>query len=217
MHTGERLCVRYPVIVEGKYDKLRLSSVIDANIITTDGFGIFKNSEKAALLRALAKKTPLIILTDPDGAGGVIRSHICGLIPPDRTIKLYVPRIKGTEKRKKEPSAEGVLGVEGIDRGELAKLFLPFSAGGGDGTPPGAEITPADLCRDGFTGSAGSAERRDLAGGSIGLPPGMNAKAFRAALSYILTRDEYLELAKSFGSTAARIPDGCADPTTENN
>ena len=124
----DRLKIPYPVIVEGKYDRAKLSSVIDARIITTDGFGIFKNKEKTALLRALAKKTPLIVLTDPDGAGGVIRSHICSVLPADSVIRLYVPRVKGVEKRKKEPSAEGVLGVEGMDTEHLRRIFsLPGS------------------------------------------------------------------------------------------
>ena len=108
--NDEKLVIPYPVRVEGKYARQKLASVIDAQIITTDGFGVFKNREKAALIRALAKKTPVIVLTDPDGAGKVIRSHIAGLIPPERMIRLYIPRIEGKEKRKTLPSAEGVLG-----------------------------------------------------------------------------------------------------------
>ncbi|MCQ2427052.1 MAG: DUF4093 domain-containing protein [Clostridia bacterium] len=203
---SERLRIPYPVIVEGKYDKLKLVSVIDADIITTGGFGIFRNNEKAALIRALASKTPVIILTDPDGAGGMIRSKICGLIPPDRAIRLYVPRIKGTEKRKKAPSAEGVLGVEGISREELYALFLPYAAD--DAAPEKAlrrtVITAADLFRDGFSGGEDSSARRDAAGASLGLPPGMNAKAFGAALSFILTEKEYKELAGKYGKSSAK-------------
>ena len=195
---SERIRIPYPVIVEGRYDRLRLSSVIDAEIITTDGFGIFKNAEKKALLAALAAKTPLIVLTDPDGAGGVIRSHLCGTLPPDRIIKLYAPRIEGTEKRKNAPSAEGVLGVEGMDRTLLRDLFLPFS-----GTAVARDrggITAAMLAADGFTGSSGAAERRDAAGGSLGLPPGMNAKAFLSALNIMISAEEYRSLAGRFGA-----------------
>ena len=196
-----KLKIPYPVIVEGRFDALRLESVIDAKIITTDGFGIFKNAEKKALLTALAAKTPLIILTDPDGAGGLIRSHLCGMLPPGRVIKLYAPRIEGTEKRKKSPSAEGVLGVEGIDGSRLSELFLPYSVppDGDPALPRSAGITPADLASDGFTGCPGAAERRDAAGGSLGLPPGMNAKAFLSALNLMLSPFEYRDLAARFG------------------
>ena len=119
----ERLKIPYPVIVEGKYDKLRLESVIEAHIIPTDGFGIFKKEEKASMFRALAKKTPLILLTDSDGAGKLIRSHLTSVLPKERLIQLYVPRISGKEKRKNEPSAEGILGVEGMERELLFELF----------------------------------------------------------------------------------------------
>jgi ribonuclease M5 len=191
----ERLSIPYPVIVEGKYDRAKLSSVIDARIITTDGFGIFKNEEKRALIRALARKTPLIVLTDPDGAGGVIRSHICSIVPPEALIRLYVPRVRGVEKRKSAPSAEGVLGVEGIDPKRLYEIFLPYSA---NGAPPSKEnpLSPAMLCRDGFTGAQGSAERRDKACRLLELPEGMNAKAFLSALRFMLTYEEYLALAE---------------------
>ena len=113
-----------PVIVEGKYDKIRLSNIIDAQIIVTDGFGIFKNHEKAALLRALARKTPLIVLTDPDGAGRLIRSHISGILPKDKIICLHIPKIEGKEKRKSEPSKEGTLGVEGMEAQLIHDLLL---------------------------------------------------------------------------------------------
>ena len=125
----EKLQISYPVIVEGKYDRLRLLSVIDANIYTTEGFGIFKKKEKLALFRALAAATPVIVLTDPDGAGTQIRSFLTGVIPKERLIPLYVPQIKGKEPRKKEPSAAGFLGVEGQERERLYRLFLPFANG----------------------------------------------------------------------------------------
>ncbi len=208
----EKIRIPYPVIVEGRYDSLRVDSVVDAPaIVTTDGFGIFRDTEKQALIRALAKKTPVVILTDPDGAGGVIRSKICGMIPPDRQIRLYVPRVEGMEKRKKAPSAEGVLGVEGTDRQTLRDLFskLAESCGsdasgprdGQDGERAGdggagdvryaRKITAADLMADGLTGLPGSAEARDRLGTRLGLPPGMSAGAFRRALGILLTYEEY--------------------------
>ena len=128
--SNERLRVPYPVIVEGRYDKLRLESVIEAQILVTDGFGLFNHDEKSKLFRALARKTPLIVLTDSDGAGKLIRSRITSSVPADRLIHLYVPRIAGVEKRKKAPSAEGVLGVEGMERELLWNLFAPYADAG---------------------------------------------------------------------------------------
>ena len=188
----EKLDIPYPVIVEGRYDVLRLQTVLNAHIIPTDGFGIFRSGEKKTLLRALAAKTPLIVLTDPDGAGGVIRSGICGMLPPERVIRLYVPRTPGKEKRKASPSAEGVLGVEGISPDILRELFAPYAGRAAESLKSGG-ITPADLYRDGLTGRPGSASARDEFGKSLGLPPGMNAKAFLSAIGFLLTRDEYTE------------------------
>ena len=187
----DRLKIAYPVIVEGKYDRLRLASVIDAKILTTDGFGIFKNNEKKALLRALAQKTPVIVLTDPDGAGGVIRSHLCGILPPERTIRLYVPRVAGKEARKAEPSAEGVLGVEGMEADLLRRLFLPYAEENLSAPRSECSLTTADLYRDGLTGAPDSQIRRDAVGKKFGLPPGMSAKAFLAALKFVATDEEY--------------------------
>ena len=96
---AERLKIPFPVIVEGAYDKLRLQNVAEAQILTTDGFGVFNKSEKTRLFRALASRTKIIVLTDSDGAGKLIRSHLSSILPPDRLIHLYVPRIAGKEKR----------------------------------------------------------------------------------------------------------------------
>ena len=125
--TEKMLDIPYPVIVEGKYDRLRLLSVCNAQIITTDGFGIFKKNEKLALIRRLSEKTPVILLTDSDGAGKIIRSHLTSAIPKERLIQLYIPKIEGKEKRKATPSAEGTLGVEGMER-ELLFSLLSQSA-----------------------------------------------------------------------------------------
>ena len=125
MDNQRRLKIPYPIIVEGKYDRLRVLSVCDATILTTDGFGIFKRNEKLSLFRSLGEKSPVIILTDSDGAGKLIRSHLCSAIPKERLIQLYIPQIKGTEKRKKAPSAEGTLGVEGMEAELLIDMQGP--------------------------------------------------------------------------------------------
>ena len=104
-----------PVIVEGKYDVIKLSNILDALIIKTDGFGIFKDKEKQQLLLRLAGEKGIIVLTDSDGAGFVIRNFISSIIPPDKITHVYIPDISGKEKRKTAPSAEGKLGVEGVE------------------------------------------------------------------------------------------------------
>ncbi len=179
----EKLQISYPVIVEGKYDRLRLLSVIDANIYTTEGFGIFKKKEKLALFRALAAATPVIVLTDPDGAGTQIRSFLTGVIPKERLIPLYVPQIKGKEPRKKEPSAAGFLGVEGQERERLYRLFLPFA--NGERPAPAQPITKADLYEDGLTGAANSAARRAALARQFDLPEDMTPNALLSALNII--------------------------------
>lgn len=195
-----RLNIPYPVIVEGKYDKLTLCRVLDADIITTDGFGIFRNSEKQAFLRALAAKTKVIVLTDPDGAGGVIRSKICGMLPKERVIRLYVPAVPGKEKRKPEPSKAGLLGVEGTDIQLLYDLFLPYSS---DPSPKEAfTLSMADLYRDGLAGRSDSSSMRDILGKKFGLPPGMSAKALLTALRFIATDKEYGDAVSSLIHTS---------------
>ncbi len=190
--TGERLRIPYPVIVEGRYDKLRLESVIEAQILTTDGFGMFKKEEKRMLMAALAKKTPLIVLTDSDGAGKLIRASISSWIPKDRLIHLYIPKIEGKERRKKVPSAEGTLGVEGMERELLRKLFSPYVHSEMMARLTENPLSKTDLYEDGLTGGEGSAERRDAFAARVGLPSGMTPNALLAALRVLLTYEEYL-------------------------
>lgn len=192
---SERLKIPYPVIVEGRYDKLRLESVIEAHIIPTDGFGIFKKAEVASMFRALAQKTPLILLTDSDGAGKLIRSHLTSVLPKERLIQLYVPRISGKEKRKSEPSAEGILGVEGMERELLFELFQPYA----NADAVASRMAENPLCKtdfyeDGLTGGEGSRERRDALCVRLGLPTGMTPNALLAALRVLCTYEEYCTL-----------------------
>lgn len=186
----EKLVLKYPVIVEGKYDKIKLSSIMDGTIITTDGFGLFKNSERLSLLRRLAEKTPVIVLTDSDGGGKVIRSHITSAIPKDRLIQLYVPQIKGREKRKNADSAEGFLGVEGVDARIIYDLLLPFSAEG-ENKISRAEISKTDFFCDGLSGGENSSQKRDALAKSLGLPCGMTANSLLEAVRILCTYEEY--------------------------
>ena len=191
----ERLKIPYPVIVEGPYDKLRLQNVIEAQILTTDGFGVFNKTEKAGLFRKLAERTPILVLTDSDGAGKLIRSHLSSTIPPERLIHLYVPRIKGKEKRKAQPSAEGVLGVEGMENELLLRLLEPYADA--DAVLTRAKEDPlckTDLYMDGLTGGEGSAARRDAFAEQLGLPTGMTPNALLAALRVLCSYEEYCAL-----------------------
>lgn len=191
----ERLKIPYPVIVEGRYDKLRLENVIEAHIIPTDGFGIFKKEEKASMLRALAKKTPLILLTDSDGAGKLIRSHLTSVLPKERLIQLYVPRIEGKEKRKTQASAEGVLGVEGMENELLRQIFEPYANADAVAARMAENpLSKTDLYEDGLTGGEGSAQKRDALCMRLGLPAGMTPNALLAALRVLCTYEEYCAL-----------------------
>ena len=138
-----------PIIVEGKYDKIKLSRIVRANIITTDGFGIFSKDQKAALIRRLAAENGVIVLTDSDGAGLVIRNYLRNLLPSDKIIHLYTPKIKGKEKRKEKPSKEGFLGVEGMELEWLIKALEPFADGN---VPDRMELSKADLYALGLSG-----------------------------------------------------------------
>lgn len=194
MGEKTKLSIPYPIIVEGKYDRLRLLSVCDATILTTDGFGIFKKQEKLTLLRKLSEKTPLIVLTDSDGAGKVIRSHLTSGVPADRLIQLYIPQIAGKEKRKAQASAEGTLGVEGMERELLWKLLSPYE---NDGAIRRAEENPlskTDLYADGLCGGKDSASARDELCKTLELPRGMSANALLAALKLLVSYEEYCEL-----------------------
>ncbi len=201
MAEKEKLKIPYPVIVEGKYDRLRLISVIDAQIYTTDGFGVFSKGEKLALFRALSEKTPIILLTDSDGAGKLIRSHIASSIPRERLIQLYIPQIKGKEKRKAEPSKEGTLGVEGMEGELLRSIFAPYACVG-ENMPDAyamslqSPLSKADFYRDGLSGGDDSAKKRDDLAKMLSLPSGMTANALLAAVKLLLTYDEYLEKVK---------------------
>ena len=173
--------------------------VCEGLIIKTDGFGVFKAQEKTALIRALAKKSPIIVLTDSDGGGKIIRSRISSLIPKDKLIQLYIPKIEGKERRKSEPSKEGTLGVEGMETELLYKLLLPFSSEeNGEANKKLLQIAQNPLSKtdffiDGLTGSKNSSVKRDDLAKKFGLPPSMTPNALLEALKVIATYDEYLK------------------------
>lgn len=188
----EKIKISYPIIVEGRYDKIKLSSILEADIFTTDGFQIFKASEKTALFRALAEKSPIIILTDSDGGGTVIRNRFKAIIPEDRLIHLYIPQIEGKESRKAKPSKAGTLGVEGMDAELLRDLFRPFADGSTIKTRGG--ITKTDFYELGLSGVDGSADKRSALSVRLGFPRDITSNALLSALNILYTRDEFLEI-----------------------
>ncbi|MBQ9692837.1 MAG: DUF4093 domain-containing protein [Clostridia bacterium] len=188
----EKIKISYPIIVEGRYDKIKLSSILDADIFTTDGFQIFKASEKTALFRALAKKSLIIVLTDSDGGGTVIRNRFKAIIPEDRLIHLYIPQIEGKESRKAKPSKAGTLGVEGMDAELLRGLFRPFADGSESKARGG--ITKTDFYELGLSGGDGSSEKRSALSARLGFPREITANALLSALNILYSREEFLEM-----------------------
>lgn len=187
----EKLAVATPIIVEGKYDKIALNAVLDAHILTTDGFGLFNNREKAKLLARLAEKNGVIVLTDPDGGGRQIRSFLSGILPKEKVIHLYIPRKEGKERRKTKPGAAGILGVEGMDAALLRRLFEPFA---GAAQPKKGGLNKSDLYLFGFSGREDSAQKRKDLCLSLSLPPDMTANALLEALNLLYTKEEALAL-----------------------
>ena len=190
MDEMRRLRIPYPIIVEGRYDRQRLQSICDGQIYTTDGFGIFKKGERLALFRELSRRTPIIILTDSDGAGKLIRSHLTSAIPADRLIQLYIPKIRGKEKRKAEPSAEGTLGVEGMERELLFELLEPYEGK----VVRDDRLSKTDFYFDGLSGGEDSRQKRAELCRRLELPEDMTANALLEALKILISYEEYCTL-----------------------
>lgn len=188
----DKLKISMPIIVEGKYDKIKLDSIVDATVITTDGFALFKKTEKAALLRRLASEHGVIVLTDSDGGGTQIRSYLSGILPKERTHHLYIPRIEGKEKRKDKPSRAGTLGVEGMERELLYKLLLPFAAEGAGERRGG--IDKRRFYLDGLSGSENASEKRAALARALALPPELSANALLCAINLLYTEEEYTKI-----------------------
>lgn len=188
----EKIKLTQAVVVEGKYDKIKLSSILDAYILTTEGFGLFKDREKADLFRRLAAERGLIVATDADGAGLLIRNYFNSIIPKEQLTHIYIPEIAGKERRKASPSKEGTLGLEGMEASLLYSLFLPLAdkAAGGEAVPV-EEITLTDLFEDGFRGWENSEARRKALLRAAGLPSNLSAKALVGAVNMLGGRPFY--------------------------
>ena len=188
--------IREAIVVEGRYDKNTLSQAVDAVILETSGFGVFKDRELLTLLRRLAEKQGLIVLTDSDGAGFVIRSHLKGSIDPARVKHAYIPDVYGKERRKRIPGKEGKLGVEGMPPQVLVDALLRAGATveGEEPAPPRGQLTAADLFRLGLTGRPDSALRRQGLLRRLALPEHLNTKALITVLNALYTPAELEEL-----------------------
>ena len=186
----EKLKISMPIVVEGKYDKITLGSIVDAPIITLGGFSVFNSKEKQALILRLAGERGIILMTDSDGGGRQIRSFISSIIPKDKIYHIHIPKIPGKEHRKRAPSRSGMLGVEGMDRETLLRLLEPFRAGG---VPSFCEpVTKLDFFRDGLSGGQDSSEKRKALARELSLPDDLSANALIEAINLICGRDGYI-------------------------
>lgn len=189
--------IKEAIVVEGRYDKNTLSQVVDTLILETGGFQIFKDPERMALLRTAARRRGLIVLTDSDGAGFVIRSRIKGSIPEQYVKHAYIPDVYGKERRKRQPGKEGKLGVEGMPPQVLLDVLRRAGATflGEEGPRTGeGGLTKADLMAAGLTGRPDSAARRQALLQEMELPEHMSANALLAVLNGCYSREEALEL-----------------------
>lgn len=187
------LKIKQAVIVEGKYDKIRLSNIVDAVIVPVHGFSIHRDRETAELIKYLAKTTGIIILTDSDSAGFQIRNKIKNLARDGEVIHVYVPDIRGKEKRKREPSKEGLLGVEGIPDEVILEAFEKAGVSAERTEQAKEPITKSDLLELGLVGGENSAARREGLQKSLGLPKRLSANMLLEMLNVMFTREEFLK------------------------
>lgn len=194
--------VRQAIVVEGKHDAVRVHAAVEAVVVTTDGFRLFKDKEKMALLRRLAATKGLVILTDSDSAGGVIRNHLLGSIPAGQMVQAYVPPIPGKERRKPAPSKEGLLGVEGMDAAVILTALERAGAVFEDEDAPrhdSLNLTKADLMELGLTGHAHAAARRRALLAALDLPGYLSAGRLLEVLNTTVTAEEWADLLAKMG------------------
>lgn len=187
--------VREVILVEGRYDKNTLRQLVDAPILETKGFGIFKNRQMQAYLREVAQKRGVIILTDADGAGFVIRNFLKGILPKEQVKHAYIPDVYGKERRKAAPGKEGKLGVEGMKPETLLEALRRAGATlEGEASAPRNEITKLDLYEAGLTGGANSAAKRRALLDKLRLPEHLSANGLLEALNLIYTKESFLAI-----------------------
>lgn len=189
--------INQPIIVEGKYDKITLENIVDATIITTDGYRIFKDRQKCDLIRTMAEKTGIIVVTDSDSAGAVIRSHIKQICPKGSICNVYIPQLTGKEKRKSKPSKQGFLGVEGLDCKTITDAFarsgitdIQFDE------KTVAKVTKTDLYNLKLSGCKNSSDLRADVCEHLKLPKNLSSNAFLDCVNALFEREHFLRTVK---------------------
>lgn len=188
------------IVVEGKYDKIKLSSILDAIILVTNGFGIFRDKEKLNLIRYYARTTGVIVLTDSDTAGFKIRNYIKGAVKDGKLYHVYTPDIYGKERRKEKPSAEGKLGVEGVDKKRLLEAFEKAGILAQDAVKKDDLITKLDLYELGLSGSADSKSLRKKLQQSLELPDLLSTSSLLEVLNTMMTKKELAKRLQAFSA-----------------
>ena len=184
--------IKETIIVEGRYDANMLHQCVDAHIVETSGFGIFNNAEKRKLIEMLAEKNGIIVLTDSDGAGFVIRNHLRSIVGKGKIKHAYIPEIEGKERRKTTASKAGLLGVEGMTPEIIVEALRRAGAIFEDEMPrEGAGITKQEMFELGLSGGANSAEKREKLAKELKLPTLMSANAFLSAINMIYSKEEF--------------------------
>ena len=190
-----KLKIREVIVVEGKYDLNALKQMIDGIVVTTDGFGIFHNSEKMELIRRMAEKRGVVILTDSDGAGFVIRNHLKSCLPKEQVKHAYIPDVYGKEKRKRIRSKEGKLGVEGMSTDVLWRSLIAAGATiDGEAVFGGGTLSKADLFAIGLSGTPNSAENRAKLIRALELPEKLSPNALLDVLNAMYEKQQFLAL-----------------------
>ena len=190
--------IRQAIVVEGRYDKNTLSQIVDAPILETSGFGIMKNKKQLELLRKVAKQRGLIVFTDSDGAGFVIRNYLKGAFDPQYLLHAYIPDIPGKEKRKAAPGKEGKLGVEGMRPEVIIDCLRRAGATveGENTNEPSSYITKQDLMELGLSGGTGSSQLRLRLLKKLDLPEHMSSNAMLQALNLLYTLEQLQEIVR---------------------
>jgi ribonuclease M5 len=191
----EKIKISQAVIVEGKYDKIKLENIIDAFILETNGFGIFKDKEKLSFIKKLADERGIIILTDSDHAGFMIRNHLTSAIPKEKITNVYIPDIMGKEKRKTSPSKEGKIGVEGMSK-EILLEALNKANINCESIEKGEEVTNYDLFELGLSGTPNAKQNKKKLLKKLELPEFLSTSSLLSCINNMMTREEFLKMAK---------------------
>ncbi|MDR1116831.1 MAG: DUF4093 domain-containing protein [Oscillospiraceae bacterium] len=201
MSDNKKKRIKEVIICEGRYDKNTILQVVDTSVIETRGFSVFTDKKLVNFIRGLAEKRGIIILTDSDSAGFLIRNYLKGVIPKEHIKHAYIPSVDGKEKRKREGSAEGKLGVEGMPPEVILEALRTAGAEfiGGDTPVKGCEISFSDMYEAGLSGSPNSAVKRKALLKRLGLPEYISASAMAELIGAMLTREEFFAAAEEIG------------------